>query len=123
MKQPIDPRDFIDPDEGRELVHRAFYAEGEPCENCGKPCLDGRVYVPGFDYLGCQDCAEEARVLIFAEENCPTLHEAVIRSKNVQQVADAMRQHQATCPNCNPKLRKGAQTAEAPASEQRKEAA
>lgn len=101
----MDPRDFIDPDEGRELVARAFYAEGEPCENCGRPCLEGRVWVPGFDFQGCERCAEEARCVIFAEQNCPTLYNAIQRAKHVGEVAAAMRQHMATCPSCNPKLR------------------
>jgi hypothetical protein len=122
MSNSTDPQDFIDPDEGRELLlRRAYYAEGEPCENCGTPCLDGRVHVPGFDFLGCADCAEEARAVIFAEENCPTLYDAVMRSKSVQQVRTAMKQHEATCPKCNPKLRKPAEVAEMPAP--RKEAA
>lgn len=101
----IDPRDYIDWDEGRELVKEAFYVEGEPCENCGRPCLDGRKHVPGFDFEGCTDCATEARAVIFAEENCPVLYNAVMRASSVQQVATAMRHHLATCPNCNPKLR------------------
>lgn len=119
----INPHDFIDSDEGRELVQRAFYAEGEPCENCGKPCLDGRVHVPGFDFQGCNDCAEEARAVIFAEDNCPTLYDAVMRSTSVQQVRTAMKQHEATCPRCNPKLRKPAEVVEMPATVERKEAA
>lgn len=100
-----DPRDYIDADEGREFVQNAFYAEGEPCENCGAPCLNGRVHVPGFDFQGCEDCATEARAVIFAEENCPVLYDAVMRATNVHQVSQAMREHMATCPNCNPKLK------------------
>jgi len=119
-----DPRDFIDPDEGRELVRQAFYAEGEPCENCGCPCTDGRVWVPGFDFWGCNNCGEEARTVIFAEENCPTLYNFIMRCKSVVQVRLAMREHEATCPNCNPKLHKPAQVAEMPApAMERKEAA
>lgn len=110
----MDPLDYIDPDEGREFP-APFFTEGEPCENCGKPCDEGtRIWVPGFDFQGCQDCAEEARVVIFAEQNCQVLHDAVIRSKTTQQVAQAMREHEATCPNCNPKLRKTASVAEMP---------
>jgi hypothetical protein len=30
------PRD-IDPDEYRDLVRRAFYMHGDPCESCGRP--------------------------------------------------------------------------------------
>lgn len=110
----IDPRDLIDWDEGRELVAEAFYVEGEPCENCGKPCLEGRVHIPGFDFAGCNDCAEEAGAVLFAEENCPVLYDAVMRSTSVQQVSTAMRHHLATCPNCNPKLRLPARKEVAP---------
>ncbi len=118
--------DFIDPDEGREFIQQAFYQFAEPCENCGKPCKEGgRVWIPGFDFLGCDDCAEEAKAVIFAEQNCQNLHDFIIRSKSVQQVRIAMRQHEATCPNCNPALRKPAQVAEmpAPAAKPEREAA
>ncbi len=117
-----DPRDYLDYDEGRELVTQAFYAEGEPCENCGRPCHEPRVHVPGFDFLGCSDCAEEARTVIFAEDNCQTLYAFIMKCKSVQQVRLAMRQHEATCPNCNPKLKRKP-VAEMPAPVERKEAA
>jgi len=82
----------------------AFYSEsGEPCENCGKDC-ESRTWVPGFDYWGCDDCAAEARIVVFAEANCPTLYNAVMRSKTVGEVQRAFRQHQESCPKCNPKL-------------------
>ncbi len=116
--------DFIDPDEGRELIRQAFYTHAEPCENCGTPCLDGRVWVPGYDYFGCSSCAEEAEALIFAETNCPTLHDAIVRSRRVSEVRAALREHKESCPNCNPALRKRADVAEMPApATPRKEAA
>ncbi len=116
--------DFIDWDEGREFIQSAFYEHAEPCENCGTPVSGGRVWVPGFDYFGCDDCAQEAEALIFAEANCQTLHDAIVRSRHVSEVARALREHKESCPNCNPALRKPAQVAEMPApTEKRKEAA
>ncbi len=96
---PADPRDYIDPDEGRPDPEPFFtHAEG-PCENCGAPC-DSRVWVPGFAYWACDDCAEEARIVIYAEENCPVLYDAVMRSKHVSEVQRAFLLHQAGCPAC-----------------------
>ena len=99
-----DPRDYIDLDEGRDLPE-PFYALGEPCENCGKACDPGsRVHVPGFNYWGCSDCAAEASIIIFAEENCPALYRAITRARRVSEVQRAFRWHRETCPKCNPKI-------------------
>jgi hypothetical protein len=84
-----------------------FFTYAEPCENCGAPC-DSRVWIAGFDYFACDDCAEEARIVIYAEDNCPVLYDAVMRSKHVAEVQRAFREHQAGCQNCNPARRKAA---------------
>lgn len=99
-----DPRDYIDPEEGREEP-RAFFTWGEPCENCGSACEpETRVFVPGWDFWVCGQCAEECRVLIFAEENCRPLYRAITRARTVAGVQAAFRWHRETCLNCTPKI-------------------
>ena len=102
-----DPRDFIDPDEGyRKNEPAPFFTHGEPCENCGTACDSGtRVWIPGFNYWACDQCAEESRIVIFAEENCPTLYAAIERSRRVVEVQQAYQKHKESCPNCNPKIK------------------
>jgi hypothetical protein len=98
--------DYIDPDEGRDPV-APFFTEGEPCENCGAACESGtRTWILGFNYFACDNCAEEARIMLFAEENCPVLYDAVMRSRHVSEVQPAFREHQSGCPNCKPPVRR-----------------
>lgn len=85
------------------MTDGTFFAFALPCENCGQPC-ESRTWVPGFNYFGCDDCAAEASIMIFAEDNCPVLHDAVLRADSVSKVQKAFREHQASCPNCNPKI-------------------
>jgi hypothetical protein len=97
----FDPRDYIDPDEGRPVP---FYTQApHACGNCGRPCAQ-TWYVPGFDYWGCDDCVAEAKILVYAEDNCPVLYGAIMRSRSVREVQRAFREHKETCPKCNPKL-------------------
>lgn len=101
----FDPRDFIDSDEGRNEP-APFFTYGEPCENCGAACeSDKRVWVPGYNYWACFQCAEEAEALIFAEENCPPLYRAITRARTVSGVQRAIHWHKETCARCNPKLK------------------
>jgi hypothetical protein len=88
-----------------------FYAEGQPCENCGKPCIEDRIWIPGFNYFACSECAEESRILVYAEENCPTLYVAILRAKSIQQVRAAFVEHKETCAKCS--VTKSGQRAEA----------
>lgn len=52
--------DYIDWDEGRDFPSDASdsYAVNT-CENCGCTC-ERLTRVPEFDYMGCDDCMEEA---------------------------------------------------------------
>jgi hypothetical protein len=125
----IDPRDYIDWDEGRpERIdpREAFHAEGEPCENCGVPC-ERRTWVPGFEYWGCDDCVTEAQIMVFAEANCPTLFDAIMKASRVSEVQAAFRQHKESCPHCNPALKPAPtpirETVATPAGIEHKEAA
>src|SRR5499426_2892340 len=56
--------DYIDADEGRDDA-----AEPEAaceCFNCGQGC-DELHHVPEFDYMGCEDCLDEAMELLARE--------------------------------------------------------
>lgn len=99
----MDPRDYIDSDE-RIDPREPFFTEALPCENCGCPC-HSRVWVPGFEYWACDDCALEASILIYAESNCETLYGQILRAKSIAQVQAAYRAHQETCPACIRKRR------------------
>ena len=85
----------------------AFFTHGEPCENCGKPCTSGtRIFVPGWNYWGCEDCAAEAAIMVFAEDTCPVLYDFVMRSKSVSEIQKAYQEHQESCPSCIAVVRK-----------------
>jgi hypothetical protein len=56
--------DYIDSDEGRMEAEPAEAAY--ECFNCGKTC-DQLHYVPEFDYMGCEECLDEAMALLEAE--------------------------------------------------------
>lgn len=86
---------------------QAFFTEAEPCENCGQPC-ESRTWVEGFNYWGCEDCAAEAAIVVYAENTCPALYDAVMRSKSVSEVQKAYREHKQSCPNCLTVVRKAA---------------
>ena len=49
--------DYIDADEGRD------FAAADRCENCGRGG-ERLTRVPEFDYMGCDDCMEEALAVI-----------------------------------------------------------
>ena len=86
----------------------SFFTYAEPCENCGTPC-ECRTWVEGFEYWGCEDCAEEARLTIAAEQCCEPLYAAVLRAKCAADVRRAFAAHdEAECEAC---LRKRRDTA------------
>ena len=89
------------------MSREPFFVHGEPCENCGTPCESGtRVWIPGFNYWACDDCASEAAIIVFAEDNCPALYDFVMRSKSVSEIQQAYREHEKTCPQCLRVVRK-----------------
>jgi hypothetical protein len=56
--------DYIDWDEGRDEVAQSEAAC--ECFNCGRQC--GELHhVPEFDYMGCEDCLDEAMRLLERE--------------------------------------------------------
>ena len=57
--------DYIDADEGRDFA--AATSAVDRCENCGRGG-ERLTRVPEFDYMGCDDCMEEALAVIVREE-------------------------------------------------------
>ena len=65
--------DYIDAAEGRDdLVEPEAAHE---CFNCGKAC-DELHHVPEFDYMGCEDCLNEAMELLAHEATNKELYPA-----------------------------------------------
>jgi len=61
--------DYIDWDEGRDFAVQSSSAI-DHCENCGRGG-ERLTRVPEFDYMGCDDCMEEALAVIAREERDP----------------------------------------------------
>lgn len=58
--------DYIDWDEGRDFDAASNDAV-DHCENCGR-AGQRLTRVPEFDYMGCDDCMEEALAVIAREQ-------------------------------------------------------
>lgn len=67
----MDIIDYIDWDEGRDFEDASRSFAVNECENCGQTC-ERLTRVPEFDYMGCDECMEEALAVI-ARENCEHL--------------------------------------------------
>ena len=63
--------DYIDWDEGRDFGDASDSVAVLRCENC-KAHADRLTRVPEFDYMGCDECMEEALAVI-ARESCEHL--------------------------------------------------
>ena len=64
--------DYIDWDEGRDFPADASFSEAVlTCENC-KAHADRLTRVPEWDYMGCDDCMEEALAVIAREQEPAT---------------------------------------------------
>ena len=60
--------DYIDWDEGRDFPADASFSEAVlTCENC-KAHADRLTRVPEWDYMGCDDCMEEALAVLEREQ-------------------------------------------------------
>jgi hypothetical protein len=57
--------DYIDWDEGRDFA--AAPSTVDHCQNCGRTG-QRLTRVPEFDYMGCDDCMEEALAVLAREE-------------------------------------------------------
>ena len=74
--------DYIDWDEGRDFKEDVTFSVAVlQCENCGQTC-ERVTHVPEFDYMGCDDCMEEALAVI-AREACEHEHVHVEHGEDV----------------------------------------
>lgn len=89
----IDPRDYIDPDEGRP---EAFYTIAEPCESCGEPTFRGRVWNAEHQIWIAQDCSCNTP----SAPTCPLLISALEIAQTVREVCQVIREHRKTCHLC-----------------------
>ena len=92
-----DPRDYIDWDEGRNFPP-PFYTNAVPCESCGEPTYQERVWYPEFQLWIAVDCSCNAPQAPTCSILVPLLSEAV----TVRQVCQVIRSHRASCPLCGP---------------------
>ena len=93
----IDPLDFIDSDEGRDLPS-PFYTNAEPCEYCGEPTYRGRVWNAEHEIWIATDCSCNAPVA----PSCPILVPLLSEAVTVRDVCQIIREHRASCPLCGP---------------------
>ena len=77
----MDIIDYIDWDEGRDFADASASVAVTVCENCGQTC-ERLTRVPEFDYMGCDDCMEEALAVI-AREACEHVHVHVEEGEDV----------------------------------------
>jgi hypothetical protein len=59
--------DYIDWDEGRDLEDASSSVAVLTCENC-KAHAERLTLVPEWDYMGCDECMEEALDIISREQ-------------------------------------------------------
>lgn len=93
----MDPRDYIDWDEAREFL-APFYATAEPCESCGAPTFEGRVWNIEHQIWIAQDCGCSAPSM----PTCPDLIPLLAHVDSVREVCQVIRSHRAKCPLCGP---------------------
>ena len=92
-----DPRDFIDPDEGRDIPP-PFYAEAEPCESCGEPTYKGRVWNQEHELWIAVDCSCNAP----DQPICSRLLPLIVAARTVGELVDVCKAHRKICPECGP---------------------
>ena len=92
-----DFRDFIDADEGRDF-RAPFFAEALPCESCGEPTLQPRVWNADYELWVAVDCSCNT----VDAPTCPALAPALEAATTVREVCQVIRAHRAACQICRP---------------------
>jgi hypothetical protein len=59
--------EYIDWDEGRDFGDASSSVAVNVCENCRQPA-ERLTLVPEFEYMGCDECMEEALAVIAREQ-------------------------------------------------------
>jgi len=88
---------MIDRDEDGRPID-AFYALAEPCESCGEPTYQGRVWNQEHELWIAQDCSCSTP----NAPTCPALIPALQQAVTVREVCQVIRLHRATCELCGP---------------------
>jgi len=83
-----------------DCLTEAFYAEAEPCESCGEPTYQARVWNADYDLWIAVDCSCNTPSL----PTCPALIPELEGAATVAEVCHVIRQHHAACPLCRPVL-------------------
>ena len=86
-----------DPCDYPELAS-VFYAEAEPCESCGQPTFQGRIWNPEHEIWIAQDCSCNSP----SAPTCPLLIPQLERATLVSEVVGVIRSHRKNCPLCGP---------------------
>lgn len=79
----------------RRRAPEPFFTVALPCEKCGQPC-DTRVTA----YWN-RDLQVGACCMIPEQDVCPSFQAILATCKTVDEVADAMRAHMASCGDCD----------------------
>jgi hypothetical protein len=83
----------------RELdLPNPFYTVAEPCESCGEPTYQGRIWNQEHELWVAVDCSCNTPEF----PTCPLLIPQLELAETVQQVCDVIRGHRATCHLCGP---------------------
>jgi hypothetical protein len=83
------------------LNPQPFFTEAVPCEFCGRPASQ-RYWNPEAELMigvGCECETPDDPI-------CPELLEPIAAAKSVAEIVKVCKKHRATCPVCNPKIRK-----------------
>lgn len=93
--------DYIDADEGRECEMQS--SDADCCENCGRSG-ERLTRVPEFDYMGCDDCMEEALAVI-KRESCEHVNVRVEFHEDVNEDYHYVREfEEIICCDCGQEL-------------------
>lgn len=85
----------IDSDEGRDFP-APFFAQALPCESCGEPTYQARIWNAEYQLWVAVDCSCQ----IPDEPTCPTLVPELDNAVTVREVCQVIRAHRAACQLC-----------------------
>jgi hypothetical protein len=84
--------------DSRDYPTSAFYAIAEPCESCGEPTYQGRIWNAEYELWIAQDCSCNTP----SAPTCSLLIPELEHAQTVREVVGAIREHRKTCPKCGP---------------------
>jgi hypothetical protein len=91
---------MIDRDEDGYPEPKPFYTEAEPCESCGHPTYEARVWNQEHELWIAVDCSCNA-----PDQPIPAcMIEVYEAAQTVGELCDAAKEHRQTCPVCGPRV-------------------